>query len=60
MWETWKANINKAATNTIGMKKKVRNYRHFWDKELVGLIKSRKAANRMKRSMIKLDNMTVN
>ena len=60
MWETWKANINKAATNTIGMKKKVRNYKHFWDKELDGLIKSRKAANRMKRSMIKLDNMTVN
>ena len=25
MWETWKANINKAATNAIGMKKKVKN-----------------------------------
>jgi hypothetical protein len=42
------------------MKKKVRNYKQFWDKELDGLTKSRKAANRMKRSMIKLDNMTVN
>jgi hypothetical protein len=50
MWETWKTNINKAATNTIGMKKKVRNYKHFWNKELDGLIKSRKAANRLKRT----------
>jgi len=32
------------------MKKKVKNYKHFWDKELDGLIKSRKAANRLKRT----------
>ena len=38
MWETWKTNINKAATNAIGMKKKDNNYKHFWDKELDGLI----------------------
>ena len=36
MWETWKTNINKAATNAIGMKKKVKNYKHFWDKVLDG------------------------
>ena len=42
--------INKAATNAIGMKKKVKNHKHFWDKELDGLIKSRKAANRLKRT----------
>jgi hypothetical protein len=33
IWETWKTNINKAATNAIGMKKKVKNHKHFWDKE---------------------------
>ena len=38
MWETWKTNINKAATNAIGMKKKDNNYKHFGDKELDGLI----------------------
>ena len=37
IWETWKTNINKAATNAIGMKKKVKNHKHFWDKELDGL-----------------------
>jgi hypothetical protein len=36
MWETWKTNINKAATNAIGMKKKVKNYKKFWDKVLDG------------------------
>jgi hypothetical protein len=37
IWETWKTNINKAATNAIGMKKKVKNHKHFWDKILDGL-----------------------
>jgi hypothetical protein len=37
IWETWKTNINKAATNALGMKKKVKNHKHFWDKELDGL-----------------------
>jgi hypothetical protein len=38
------------STNAIGMKTKVKNYKHFWDKELDGLIRSRKAANRLKRA----------
>jgi hypothetical protein len=32
IWETWKTNINKAATNAIGMENKVKNH-----KELDGL-----------------------
>jgi hypothetical protein len=31
-----------------------RNYKKFWDKELEGLIKSRQASNRLKRSHDKL------
>ena len=36
---------------------KIINYKHVWDKDLDGLIKSRKMAS---RRMIKLQNMTVN
>jgi len=50
MWGTWKTNINKVATNAIGMKTKVKNYQHFWDKEFDGLVKSRKAASLLKRT----------
>ena len=42
IWETWKTNINKAATNAIGMKKKVKNHKHFWDKELDGLSREKR------------------
>ena len=50
IWETWKTNINNAATNAIGIENKVKNHKHIWDKELDGLTKSRKAANRLKRT----------
>ena len=33
MWGTWKTNINNTATNAMRMKTKVKNYKHFWDKE---------------------------
>ena len=36
MQETWKTNINKAATNVMGMKMKVKNCKQFWDKEFDG------------------------
>ena len=45
IWETWKTNINKAATNALGMKKKVKNHKHFWDKELDGLSREKRQTN---------------
>jgi hypothetical protein len=41
-WETWKTNINKAATKAIGMKKKVKNHKHFCDKILDGLSREKR------------------
>jgi hypothetical protein len=45
IWETWKTNINKVATNALGMKKKVKNHKHFWDKELDGLSREKRQTN---------------
>ena len=42
MWETWKTNRYKAATNAKGMKNKDNNYKHFWDKELDGLSREKR------------------
>jgi hypothetical protein len=54
IWETWKNNIDNTANHIIGKHRKVKNYKKFWDKELEGLIKSRQASNRLKRSHDKL------
>jgi uncharacterized protein Usg len=53
-WETWKNNIDITANHIIGKHKKVKYYKKFWDNELEGLIKSRQASNRLKRSHDKL------
>jgi hypothetical protein len=54
IWETRKNNIDNTANHIIGKHKKAKNYKMFWDKELEGLIKSRQASNRLKRSHDKL------
>jgi hypothetical protein len=59
IWETWKTNIIKAATNAIGMEKKVKHHKHFWDKELDGLSREKRQTDRNAR-MMQLYTMTVN
>ena len=48
-WLDWKHRVSQAAENSIGLSKKPRNYKTFWDKEIDSLIKSRKTANKLVR-----------